>query len=208
MKNLFYSYSLTKMKNIKIFFLKEIAEIRSGYLFSSGIQNEKQGNTKIIQLKDMDDFGRLRYKDLVTVKMDTSKELYLLKKGDVLFKAKSNKNIAGVLDKDIGTTIPTAHYFIIKLKKPLVLPEYLAWFINQKPARKYLEMTSEGTHTVRIVKKKVLEDMEIAVPSLDIQKKIIGLYRLSLKEEEIMKKLLHKRKQFIEKALLKVLENG
>jgi restriction endonuclease S subunit len=69
-------------------------------------------------------------------------------------------------------------------------------------------MTSEGTHTVRIVKKKVLEDMEIAVPSLDIQKKIIGLYRLSLKEEEIMKKLLHKRKQFIEKALLKVLENG
>lgn len=196
------------MKKTKTFFLKEIAEIRSGYLFSSGIQIEKQGNVKVIQLKDIDDFGRLRYKDLVTVKMDTPKELYLLKKGDVLFKAKSNKNIAGVWDKDIGTAIPTAHYFIIKLKKPLILPEYLTWFINQKPARKYLEMTSEGTHTIRIVKKKVLEEMEIVVPSLDIQGKIIRLYRLFLKEEEIMKQLLHKRKQFIEKALLKTLENG
>ena len=196
------------MKKAKTFFLKEIAEIRSGYLFSSRIQNEKQGNVKIIQLKDMDDLGRLRYKELVTVKMDNPKELYLLKKGDVLFKAKSNKNLAGVVDKDIGTVIPTAHYFIIKLITPLVLPGYLAWFINQKPARKYLEMTSEGTHTVRIVKKKVLEDMEVVVPSLAIQGKIIQLYRLFFKEEEIMKQLLHKRKQFIEKALLKTLENG
>lgn len=196
-------------KSNNYFMLKDIGEIQSGYLFKSRVENVKEGNIRVIQLKDMDDSGRLHLDNLATVKMDNIDQIknrYPLKKGDVLFKAKSNKNAAGVFDQDIGIAIPTVHYFIIKIKDASVLPEYLAWFMNQKPARKYYETRSAGT-TIPIVNKKILEGLEVMVPPIKIQKKIVAIFNLFLKEKEIMEQLIGKRKQFIEDTLIKVVQN-
>lgn len=196
-------------KSNNYFLLKDIGEIQSGYLFKSRVENVKEGNIRVIQLKDMDDSGRLHLDNLAAVKMDNIDQIknrYRLKKGDVLFKAKSNKNAAGVLNQVIGIIIPTVHFLIIKVKDAPVLPEYLAWFMNQKPARKYYEARSAGT-TIPIINKKILEGLEIKVPPLKIQKKIVAVFNLFLKEKEIMEQLIDKRKQFIEDILLKVVKN-
>jgi restriction endonuclease S subunit len=137
--------------------------------------------------------------------METVKENYCLKKGDILFKAKSNKNVAGVVTRDIGTAVPTAHYLVVRVKADLIIPEYLAWFMNQKPARKFLEARSAGT-TIPIVTKKVLENMEVIIPPVETQQKVAAVADLLLKEKEIMEQLIGKRKEFVEESLLKIID--
>ena len=46
-----------------------------------------------------------------------------------------------------------------------VLPEYLAWFINQPPAQAYLTQQSRGT-LVKLMPKSLFEKLEVPVPPL------------------------------------------
>jgi restriction endonuclease S subunit len=194
-------------KKSKRFLLKDIAEIQSGYLFKSRIVHDKEGNVQVIQLKDMDDSGRLLPDHLAVVNMDSIKDKYYLKKGDILFKAKSNKNVAGVVNRDLGIAVPTVHYLVVRVRAAAVIPEYLAWFMNQKPARKFLEARSAGT-TIPIVTKKVLENMEVIMPPVETQQKVVAVSHLFLKEKEIMEQLIGKRKEFVEESLLKIIDGA
>lgn len=186
--------------------MKDIAEIRSGYLFRSGLDNDPRGNLQVVQLKDVNDQGRLTTGNLVKINFINIKNRYLLEEGDVLFKAKSNKHMAAVVDKSSMPMVATAHYLIIKIKHKFLLPRCLAWFINRKPGQKYFSSHSEGTH-IPVVKKKVLGELAVEIPPLEIQEKIVKTFDLFLKEKELSEKLIKRREQYIEKVLLNIINN-
>ena len=194
-----------KMPNNE-FFLKDIAEIRSGYLFKSGLDNEPGGNLQVVQLKDVSDHGCLSTEGLTKINFINMKSQYLLEEGDVLFKAKSNKHLAAVAVNIESPMVATAHYFIIKIKYKALSPHYLAWFINRKPGQKYFSLHSEGTH-IPVVKKKLLGELAVAIPPLELQEKIVKIFDLLLKEKELSEKLIKRRKQYIENILLNIIDN-
>jgi len=181
--------------------LKELAEIKSGYLFRFRLRSDKDGDIKVVQLKDVDQKGVLNIDGIYSVDFDPSKRTEFLRKGDVLFKAKSNKHVAAVFDSDMENVIATVHYFILRVKKAYILPEFLRWYINEKPAQKYFDFSAAGTR-IPIINKKALEGLEIPSIQIEKQKQIVAVCELMRRELILMDNIKVKRMKLTSSLLL------
>ncbi|MBC8389831.1 MAG: restriction endonuclease subunit S [Actinobacteria bacterium] len=185
--------------------INKIAEIRSGYLFKESIRADKGGNVAVVQLKDVDDRGIIDLKSLYKIKLENIEMSNFISEGEILFKAKTNKPIAAVVINIPPNTIVTAHYFVITIKNLIVRSGYLAWYLNQQPAKIYFDKHAGGTR-IQIINKQVLGNLEIEVPDLSIQAKIEKLYLLNNKEQDLMDLLKEKKRILIEAQLLSLIK--
>lgn len=180
--------------------LTKIAEIKAGFLFKTGLIPEKEGNVSVIQLKDVDEKGNLFSGNHLKVFLRNYVDDDCVRKGDILFKAKTNHPIAALVAEELNNTIATAHYFIVRLKTTAVLPAYLSWYLNQKPAQIYLDKHAAGSR-VQIINKQVLGNLEIVIPAMTVQEKIIKIYSLHHKEYELLNLLRDKKQRLISAQL-------
>jgi len=78
-----------------------------------------------------------------------------------------------VADTPPEHTVLSPHFFQIRLHEGSgILPEFLAWQLNQAPAQKYFAQSAEGSSVVG-VRKSLLEDLDIICPPLSEQQKIM-----------------------------------
>ena len=187
--------------------LSEIVEIKSGYLFKSRIVNDSYGQVRVIQLKDIDDNGAIYMNKLLTVSDKEVKGADFLRKGDIIFKSKSARHTAAVFNDDSNNAIITVHFFLLRLKTDQILPAYLAWYINQKPAQRYFKTKAGGTR-IPIVTKKILEELEVSIPSLPTQEKIVAVNNLFIKEKKLLTELKEKREILVNTSLLNVINRS
>jgi restriction endonuclease S subunit len=186
--------------------LKNIATIRTGYPFRGAVELDPNGNTQVIQIKDITSDNNLSEANLARTNIKNLKETYLVQLNAVLLIARGERRQAVAITKKIENTIAGHQFFVITPNPNVkVLSEYLAWYINQKPAQKYLEQHSKGTNVV-LVTKEVLEALPIALPFLEVQKKIVHIYQLSLKEQELLNAIKEKRSKLIEVLLINSLQ--
>ena len=165
---------------------------------------DKEGNTSVIQLKDVSGEGVLNFQDFQRVLLKKFPPDDCIKLGDILFKAKTNHPVAAVVGKALNDTIATAHYFIVRLNVSDVLPGYLAWYLNQRPAQIYFSKNAGGTR-IQVITKQVLGNLEVVIPELSIQKKVEEVYRLYLREGEIMGTLKEKNQKLVSAQLMRVI---
>lgn len=187
--------------------LKRIAEIKSGYPFRHGVQQEHNGNVRVIQLKDMDENGSINARKLSMVSIANLKSNRTLEKGDIIFKSKSINHMASVLTEDVHSTIATHHFLVLQIRSEFVLPEYVTWYLNQQPAKRYFKRNAAGTR-IPFVSKKVLEELVIPIPPLDVQKKIVEIDKLSQREQSLREEILGKRVALIQAQLLDILDRN
>jgi restriction endonuclease S subunit len=169
--------------------LKDIVNIRSGYLFTRKFDSNPDGNIHVIQLKDVDNNGKVDTGRLYTVTLDKINPSLFVDKGDIIFKAKSNNPVAAAITNKMDKTIATAHYFILKLNKKGIHSDYLAWFLNQPIAQRYFKMYASGTR-IQIVNKKILGELEVLIPNIKTQKLIVQIENLWHKEKELTEELI------------------
>jgi hypothetical protein len=136
--------------------LKHITNIQTG-VFAKPIN---EGEIVYLQAKHFDETGQLisfLHPDLLAENISGK---HLLQQGDVLFAAKGTKNFAvwyeslpaGHTGKNLPAVASTS-FFVIRLKENTidkVLPEYLAWYINQPVSQKFLKGNAMGTFIVSI----------------------------------------------------------
>ena len=193
------------MKKIK---LKNLTGIISGYPFRKKIQTSRSGNFFIIQMEDINKDHTLNTAALSKTNLENVKSKYLLNKGDILFTPKGYNNFATLIDSPLTNTIPIAHFYIIRIKKEklkTLTPSYLTWYINQKPAQTFFKNYAAGTN-IPSINKKHLNELVIEIPPLKLQNQITKIYRLSLKEQKLLKEIREKRRLFIENTLLDKLQ--
>jgi len=198
------------MKDIKLIKLKNLATIISGYPFRRKIQTDCFGNFFIIQMEDLNKDHTLNTSRLSKTNLKGVKLKYLLREGDILFTPKGYNNFATLIDKPLKNTVPMAHFYIIRIKAEklnTISPSYLSWYINQKEGQIYFRSYGAGTN-IPFVNKKLLEELTIKVPEPDLQNKIVKIYNLSLKEQELFNKIQEKRKLLIDTILLDKIQNS
>lgn len=184
--------------------ISQIAEIKSGYLFKEGIKPDREGNVYVIQLKDVSDRGILNLSDLQCISLDKAGPENFLSVGDVLLKAKTNRPVSAVIKEPLPNAIATAHYFIISMKKSEVLPGYLAWYLNQRPAQIYFNRNAGGTR-IQVINKQLLSELEVVVPDLNTQEKITKIYELHQREQDLVEAIKEKKHTLILDQLLSVI---
>jgi hypothetical protein len=69
-----------------------------------------------------------------------------------------------------------------------LLPEFLAWQINQAPARRYFASSSEGSFRVSI-RRPVLEALPITIPPIEQQQKVVQFIRCWKQQQKAFRAL-------------------
>lgn len=204
--------SLQRIHYVKIFKmsirkvkLKEIAEITSGYSFRTKIQNDPKGDTYAIQMRDISED---RTKIIAVPHMvDGSKihEKHLLKKGDLLFMAKGANNFAVCYDINFKPAVAASAFFIIRIKISELLPAYLCLYINSEMGQNYLQANMAGTYIPNI-NKSTLIDMEINIPTIENQEKLIKLFQTFKKEKQIISDIIMKKEIVVNEMIKKIIK--
>lgn len=181
--------------------LKEIALIQMGYSFRTRLDSTDTGRIYVIQMKDLTDLNRVDISGLVSIDMETPKGRHLVSPGDLIFRSRGLSSTSAILTENPGLAVVAAPLLRIRITSQEILPEYLNWFIGQPPAQAFFTSRADGT-AQRIINKETLENLEVFVPPLEKQKKIVALASLMDREQEIMEKLAAKRRQYLLATLM------
>lgn len=166
-------------------------------ILKSGFQGKTQdgGQYRQIKLKDVTKDGIIKYDELDGFNSEKVNKKYLLKKGDIILKAKSGDNTAALIEEDIENIVPSAHFIIITIKDADIFSsEYLTAYLNSEYAQDYFKKHAEGT-ALPIVKIKTLEDLDVRIPGKDKQKKIADMYKFIQDEKVTMDQIYENRKK-------------
>lgn len=185
--------------------LNEIAEIRTGYLFRGRVKHDPAGTVLVVQIKDVDAERRVDVKKLDWVTIDRP-EPYLIEAGDVLFLSRGHRLYATVVPEVESNTIATGYFFILRPKKSLVTPEFLAWSLNDADFQEMLRPYHHGTH-IPTVSRVNFESLRIQIPSLDLQRQILTLNQLADEERRLSAALVERRLALVQ-AISRDLRRG
>ena len=188
--------------------LKEISGIHSGYITRKKIAVALDGSHYLLQAKNVDgDHLSYETQKLVRFHPALSRTDRPLEKGDLLFMARGSHNFTILLGDLPEPALAAACFFIVRVSSPEILPGYLGWYLNQAPVEHYLLTRSGRNVHMPVVRRAVLENIPIPVPTLDRQAKIADLNALMLKEVNLLQQLGRKRKELITAACLQTISD-
>ncbi|HOC94183.1 MAG TPA: restriction endonuclease subunit S [bacterium] len=188
--------------------ISDIASISIGYQHRGRMEPNTDGECRFIQIKDFDESHRLNPENIVRFTPDTDMRKYIVRPGDVLFLSRGHKNWATMLEYDPGYAVATGYFFILRVKKDInirILPEFLAWYLNQDPARSVILSQARGSH-MPLVPMSAFREIEIEVPPVEVQGRIVELSRLQRRERELCAALLEKRQLIVKHVCMNTLK--
>ena len=115
-------------------FVNSVSEISSGKSFRMKPEHVEGGGCHLVQMKDVSDEGFVSVP--LSVDLSSVNPEHLLRRGDLLFVAKGNKNYAIVYDSDYPA-VAISLFFIIRPDATRLDSGYLAWYINSDFWQKY-----------------------------------------------------------------------
>ena len=175
--------------------LPDISTIRTGYTVRSRLETAERGGVLSVQLRDISPDGSIKLDQLTRVRLGDLPDKYFVRAGDVVFRSRGERNTAFALDARFKEpALALLPLFVLRSKVDIVLPEYLAWAINQPPAQRYFDRFARGTG-LRMVPRSSLDALDIDVPDLETQRKIVALDALAEHEQALSVLAAEKRRQ-------------
>ena len=175
-----------------------------GYSFRSRLETSEDGEIAVIQMKDLQDDNTVGCNNLVKIDLNDIKEHHIAQKGDLVFRSRGLLTTSAILNEDPGKAVVAAPLLRIRVIKPeKILPEYLNWYISQREAQIFLTSRAKGT-VQKMISKQAIEDLEVDLPSLEKQKKIVELAMLAAREQSLLQMLADKRTQYLSAILMRV----
>lgn len=181
--------------------LTDIASIHSGYTFRQKVHHKEHGGLYVIQYRDITDQLTINTSSPARIAKEEIPSWHFLEEGDLLFMAKSSNNQVLVYNDEFGQAVATSMFLVIRANQQQVLPQYLAWYINQQPAQQFLASRLSGSIVANLSKKE-LGELKVPLPSFVKQRKIADIHHLSKREEYLRQVISHKRSQMINQLLL------
>jgi hypothetical protein len=184
--------------------LKMIAKIQSGYISRGRIDPRDDGTCLLLQAKDVDaDHISYLTDALVRFLPRLSGKDWFLKPGDILFMARGARNFSVLIDKLPDSVLAAACFFVVRVSNSEILPEYLCWYLNQAPVEEYLKRFSGRAVHMPVVRRAVLESIDVPLPPIKTQKQVSEINKILQKEQDLYKNLAEKRKDLMTEICLK-----
>jgi len=174
--------------------LEYVVDVQSGHPFRGSVQEVVDGNGYALQMRDLNPDGSVAWPNLARTSVEGRREPEWLVPGDVVFVARGQRNYAVCLSEVPLPTVCSQYFFLLRCKTPSLAPEFLAWQINSAPCQRYLAKNAEGTDQLGI-RRPVLESLQIAVPDLETQHRIVSLHQQALAERKVLERLIRNREQ-------------
>lgn len=179
--------------------IKEIARVRPGYQFRGRVEPDPGGNVAFIQIKDFNENHRLVPDAIVTIDFRRPVEPFQARPGDVLFLSRGQRLFATPLEGPPENAIVTGYFFILRPDRDVVLPEYLAWSINQPNFQARLAPLAKGSHMPQVARAD-FEQLDVDLPPLETQRLVMRLHGLWEREQGLVARLQEARERLLRGA--------
>lgn len=181
--------------------LSTMCDIQIGYT-ARGRLEPMEGGVPALQLRDTTPEGGLSTEAVVRYRLDDVPDRYWARTGDIVFRSRGDRNTATALTEAFpGPAVAVMPLVIVRPDKA-VLPEYLAWYLNQPEAQRHFDTCARGTG-IRMIPMGCLADLDVPVPSLVRQRAIAAVETLARREFMLSGKLVEKRRQLLTASLLR-----
>lgn len=181
-------YNEKMMKNIG-----DVADIRFGYY----AKPSPDKGVPYLQAKQFDVNGNIiAQPDTYLEPVQKVKE-QLLNDGDVLFAGKGYKNFAWCYYSSFGDAVASTIFFVLTPNRNVILPEYLTTMLNYPKNQLYFQHLAAG-NAIPSIRKSELAGFKIPVVALEVQQKIVEIYRLHQQEQQLTLALLSKKNERFE----------
>ena len=159
--------------------------IHSGYTARGRLEPTDAGGVLAIQLRDISPEGAVDPRRLSRVQLDDLADRYFVRAGDVVFRSRGERNTASALDERLREpALAVLPLMVLRPKPDVVVPEYLAWAINQPSAQRHFDAAARGTN-IRMIPRSSLDDLELDVPDIETQRRIVAIDAMAEREREL-----------------------
>lgn len=188
--------------------LKDISKITPGLVTTrkkASIKYEVKEIYKLLTLNAVDDFGYIDKNELIEFKsIEKLGSQYFTQKKDILVRLNEPFTSIYIDEKNEGILIPS--YFVkVRITNKKFNPGYIAWYLNSNKVKRDFLRSQSGT-LIPSINQKVIKELDIPIKTMNEQEEILELYRLYIREINLLKNLIkEKERQFdgITEKLLK-----
>jgi restriction endonuclease S subunit len=193
------------------FKLKDVVKIRSGMVVAKTSNNDERLLTdafvRMIGTSDFDEDLNLRNDLEPNVLYKESISRNFLQTNEILFNAKGNRFFAYLFQGEYENTIASAVFLVLTLIDDKINPAYLTWYLNHPETLKIFN-SKKTSQTIPSVTKQELGELEIPIPDLSTQEKIVQIDQLKRQRTQIKKKLIASQEALIDTLTYKTIKCG
>lgn len=165
--------------------LADMAHVKLGLAFKSAINEAgTNGTCYLVQPKDITLESHNILSGLARVIPESSPEPHYLIPGDVVLRLRGPIFSAAVVNQELNLpVVATNQCAVIRCDSSILSPYYLQWYLNSTLGQRHFSSFSEGTN-INKVSAKIVGDMELTIPPLDVQRKIEAIHSNWLAQKE------------------------
>ena len=178
--------------------LGRVADVQIGYQVAGKVRPRSDDTHLLVQTVDVSGSGSINWEGLSPFAPDRKiGDRYTLVDGDVLFLAKGPRRVAAVVRRPRPHTLAVSTFFILRVRaEAVILPEYLAWFLNVA-AQEQIEAMEHRTTSMAFVPKEALEKLVVDLPPTATQQRIVRLNGTMQHERRLTLELLDHRARLV-----------
>ena len=181
--------------------LGDISEIQVGYQSREGIRAHLDGSHFLLQVRDFNNLHQVDWSNLTRFTPASSMTKSEIQPGDVLFLAKGQDNFACPVNRVTNHVLAANSFYILRPDQATILPDYLAWWLNQAPAQEFIQLNRSGS-SLPFLSVSALSRLEVRIPPIKVQRKIGELELLRKKEADLLDLYLTKKSALIKTVCL------
>ncbi|MGK2959458.1 MAG: restriction endonuclease subunit S [Acidimicrobiales bacterium] len=175
--------------------LQDLVIVSAGYPLRGAVDALPTGDVAVIQMRNVDPDTGVNWAEARRVTLPSKRGTSFLAPGEIIFTTRGARNLALALDVIPGKAVCSPHFFVIRVKDTgRLMPEFLAWQMNQLPAQQHFQREATGSHILNI-RREAIENLLLAVPSLARQQAITALAKAASAERAALSKLISNRNQ-------------
>jgi len=171
--------------------LLDIADLQFG-LYEKPVES---GTAIYLQVKDFDLNNQFSNEPSAFLNLNDKSSKHLLRDGDVIFVAKGFRTFAWTYKESLGPAIASSIFFVIKVDKTEILPEYLTTLFNSTAYHQIFQQLGAGS-SIPSMRKSELEALKIYIPSLELQKKTVTINELHLQELQLTTQIMDEKQKY------------
>lgn len=189
--------------------LEEIADVRTGLTLrgSDASRRTVEEGPHFIRISDLKETGELHIAETQPIDPElASDHRYHVRPGDIVLANRGSRMTAAMVPEGLDA-VASSQLFVIRLKSPKILPDFLHAFLNLQSTQDYLRSHARGTY-VQTLSIAIIRSLSIPLVPLETQRKIASLSELALSERRLVEELTNKRTEFLELSLSRLLSES
>jgi hypothetical protein len=148
-----------------------------------------EGSCRLVRISDISQDGTWVSEAFVVIEpAERIRDEVFIRAGDVLFPNRGTRTTAIACRLEQPRLLAGAQFFVLRPDMSKVLPEYLAWCLRSEESARYFAERRKGTY-VQIIQRSDLADLEVPLPPLVLQEKIVAVATLAVEERGLMDRL-------------------